>query len=62
MKKDNKYSAPVVFGGNEGIFAVPALLATGVAAVAAGLAAKAVRGDRSISVMPALEPCELCID
>ena len=58
-----KYSVPAVFGGNDGVFAVPALLATGVAAVAVGLAAKAVRGDRSISEsMPALEPCELCID
>lgn len=58
MKKDNKYVAPVVFGGDEGIFAVPALLATGVAAVAVGLAAKAIRGDRNMSVfIPALEPC-----
>ncbi len=53
-----KYEVPAVFGGNEGVFAIPALLATGVAAVAVGLAAKAVRGDREMSVMlPALEPC-----
>ena len=52
-----KYSVPAVFGGNEGVFAIPALLATAAAAVAVGVAAKAIRGDREMSVAPALEPC-----
>ncbi|MBQ7219407.1 MAG: hypothetical protein IJS28_00335 [Synergistaceae bacterium] len=61
--KNSDYSTPAVLGAYEGTFAIPALLATGAAAVAVGLAAKAIRGDRSMSgSMPALEPCELCID
>ena len=57
MNTESKYSAPAVFGGEEGVFAIPALLATGAVAVAVGLAAKAVRGDRNLSVIPALDPC-----
>ena len=63
MKKYKDYVSPAVFGGSDGVFAVPALLATAAAAVAVGWGARAMRGDSEISVMlPALEPCELCID
>ena len=57
MKKNTHYSAPAVLIGNEGVFAVPALLATAVAAVGVGIAAKAIRGDHSLSSIPVLEPC-----
>lgn len=51
------YKSPAVFGGSDDVFAIPALLATGAAAVVAGLAAKAIRGDRNLSAVPSLEPC-----
>lgn len=58
MKKCKDYVSPAVFGGSDGEFAIPALLATVAAASAVGLAARALRGDREMSVMlPALEPC-----
>ncbi|MBQ7732839.1 MAG: hypothetical protein IJT58_02320 [Synergistaceae bacterium] len=58
MKNDSKYHAPAVFGGDDIVFAVPALLATGVAAVAVGWAARAMRGDNIVEKSIAgLEPC-----
>ena len=58
MKKYKDYVSPAVFGGSDGVFAVPALLATAAAAVGVGLATRALRGDREMSVtIPALEPC-----
>ena len=58
MKNNSKYHAPAVFGGNDIVFAIPALLATGAAAVAVGWAAKAMRGDNIVEKSIAgLEPC-----